>query len=78
MLPPLLAGADAWGVERIEVECLSCGKQRTVTQVEGRRLDARDCPRCGYVGWARVATLTERTRHALRELPIFDRHLKPA
>jgi hypothetical protein len=65
-------------VERLEVECLSCGDHRVVVPEEGRRLDAGDCPRCGYVGWAPTASLTERTRRLLRELPLFDRHLKPA
>jgi Zn ribbon nucleic-acid-binding protein len=41
------------------VECLRCGKQR----------DYRDdeCPRCGYVGWARSSQLDERHRRRLRE-----------
>jgi Zn ribbon nucleic-acid-binding protein len=41
------------------VECLRCGKQR----------DYRDdeCPRCGYVGWARSSELDERHRRRLRE-----------
>jgi phage FluMu protein Com len=49
------------------VECLRCGKQR----------DYRDdeCPRCGYVGWARSDELTERTRRTLRERPLERRRL---
>jgi ribosomal protein L37E len=52
------------------IECLRCGK---------RRADVRthpDCPRCGYLGWARVADLDERTRRILRERPPEQRRLR--
>jgi ribosomal protein L37E len=52
------------------IECLRCGK---------RRADVRkdpDCPRCGYLGWARVTDLDERTRRILRERPPEQRRLR--
>jgi hypothetical protein len=50
------------------VECLRCGKQR----------DYRDdeCPRCGYVGWARPHELDERDRRRLRNRPPERRGLR--
>jgi ribosomal protein L37E len=50
------------------VECLRCGKQR----------DYRDdeCPRCGYVGWARTDELDEGARRRLRERPPEARRLR--
>ena len=52
------------------VECLRCGKQR----------DYRDdeCPRCGYVGWARPHELDERDRRRLRDRPPESRRLRSA
>ncbi|HEX6131949.1 MAG TPA: hypothetical protein VF044_09465 [Actinomycetota bacterium] len=52
------------------IECLRCGQQR-----DGNR-HAPDCPRCGYVGWAGVADLDERTRRVLRERPPEQRRLR--
>jgi hypothetical protein len=52
------------------VECLLCGEHRRDPQVEP------DCPRCGYLGWARVADLDERTRRILRERPPELRRLR--
>ena len=51
------------------VECLRCGDARAVGARPGRRLETGECARCGYVGWAPVATLTESTRRSLRSLP---------
>ena len=51
------------------IECLSCGKTRRVGDVEG------ECTRCGYVGWAEAASLTETLRRALRERPVERRKL---
>jgi hypothetical protein len=47
------------------VECLRCGCQRLV-----RGHDAGECGRCGYVGWASAADLSEHTRRALRDRPL--------
>ena len=51
------------------IECLSCGKTRRVGEVEG------ECNRCGYVGWAEAASLSETLRRALRERPVDRRKL---
>jgi hypothetical protein len=58
------------------VECLNCGELRR-TRLEGlRRIHLGDCcPRCGYVGWAPAAELTETTRRALRDRPPERRRL---
>ena len=64
-------------MECIEAECLSCGKKRSVTREEGRQIFSGDCPRCGYVGWAPVMSLSERTRRLLRELPLLERRVSP-
>jgi hypothetical protein len=50
----------------MRLECLSCGQRRSV-QRDGRRVDAGECRRCGYVGWARVAEISEQTRFAVSE-----------
>ena len=34
-----------------------------------------ECPRCGYVGWAESAVLTETARQALRERPVEARRI---
>lgn len=34
-----------------------------------------ECPRCGYLGWAPTASLNERARGALRNLPVQARRL---
>jgi len=38
-------------------------------------LTTGECPRCGYVGWARPDDLNERSRRALRERPLDRRRL---
>jgi hypothetical protein len=38
-------------------------------------MDAGQCERCDYVGWALVADLTERARQVLRERPPERRRL---
>ena len=55
------------------VECLHCGSQRIVQPAAH---DAGECPRCGYVGWAPAAELSEHTRRALRERPLESRRLR--
>jgi Zn ribbon nucleic-acid-binding protein len=54
------------------VECLRCGSQR-LTQAEAH--DHGDCMRCGYVGWAPAAELSEHTRRALRDRPLELRRI---
>ena len=50
------------------VECLSCGLPRIVTG------DAGACPRCAYVGWAPVESVSEEMRGRLRDVPVAERH----
>jgi hypothetical protein len=52
-------------MESLVVECLRCGSHRQAEHSPLRKVDT-ECPRCGYVGWAPVAALTERERRALR------------
>ncbi len=52
------------------IECLLCGKRRHDLQAQP------DCPRCGYLGWARPSDLDERTRRILRERPPEQRRLR--
>jgi hypothetical protein len=49
------------------VECLSCGLQRLVA------MDAGECPRCGYLGWAPSDAVTEDVRRQLRDVPVGAR-----
>jgi hypothetical protein len=62
-------------VEKQRVECLSCGDRRSAAGDE-RHLDPGECPRCGYVGWARVSDLNEVARQLLRERPVERRRLR--
>jgi hypothetical protein len=57
------------------VECLRCGCQRLVAD---ERHGHGDCQRCGYVGWAPAADLSEHTRRALRERPLEARRVTAA
>ena len=58
------------------IECLNCGQTRTRPAETTRRIDIGDCcPRCGYVGWAPSAELTENVRRALRDRPLPRRRL---
>jgi ribosomal protein L37E len=52
------------------IECLRCGERRDDLRQEP------ECPRCGYLGWARVAELTELIRRRLRERPPESRRLR--
>jgi ribosomal protein L37E len=54
----------------LAIECLRCGQQREETHPEP------ECPRCGYLGWARSEALNERTRRLLRERPLHARRLR--
>ena len=60
--PATGCGGRHLGMSRC-VECLSCGLQRLVT------VEAGECPRCGYVGWAPTASVTEELRRELRDVP---------
>jgi hypothetical protein len=59
----------------VTVECLSCGCVRAVGD-DGHTLATGACQRCGYVGWAHVADLTEDTRRELRDVPVPFRPLE--
>ena len=60
------------------VECLNCGATRRTEGQGAGPLQADECPRCGYVGWAEARTLTETLRRALRETTVERRRLTPA
>jgi len=60
------------------VECLRCGDVRQVPARKGENVDAGECNRCEYVGWASVADLTEKLRRVLRERPPERRRLYAA
>jgi predicted RNA-binding Zn-ribbon protein involved in translation (DUF1610 family) len=62
-------------VERLTVECLSCGQQRILRRSNGRTVTADECPRCGYVGWAASRDVNETVRRLLRDLPVGLRRL---
>ncbi|HEX2109950.1 MAG TPA: hypothetical protein VHF67_00225 [Gaiellaceae bacterium] len=68
---PLLADVEL--VETLTIECLACGEARTVPAAGALRHDPGECPRCGYIGWAPSASLTERTRRRIRERPLERR-----
>jgi hypothetical protein len=42
-------------------------------QPEHRAVQDGSCPRCGYLGWAPAAGVTETLRRALRESPVERR-----
>ena len=53
-------------VERVvTIECLRCGTQRDVDSSNGGVAHAGECSRCGEVGWALPAELTDRDRQIL-------------
>ena len=55
--------------EKHAVECLRCGTFRTAQRERTHRLDPGECAKCGYLGWALVADLSEPARKTLRERP---------
>jgi len=55
--------------EKHAVECLRCGTFRTIERERTARLDPGECAKCGYLGWALVADLSEPVRRTLRERP---------
>ena len=60
-------------MERLLVECLNCGKERTLTLPAGKVVAPCECPGCGYVGWAQAGELSEDARRLLREHPLVER-----
>ena len=56
-------------MERLKIECLRCGAIREVVRPDEHNLEAGECRRCGYVGWAHAEALSEPARRALRERP---------
>jgi Zn ribbon nucleic-acid-binding protein len=64
-------------MERFLVECLGCGHRRRAEEDPvSRHVAAGECSRCGYVGWATPADLSELVRRALREFPPERRRLR--
>jgi hypothetical protein len=53
--------------EKHAVECLRCGKFRTIERGRNQRLEPGECPQCGYLGWALIADLSEPVRRTFRE-----------
>ena len=62
-------------METLIVECLRCGDVRQVPARKGHNVNAGECKRCDYVGWASVSDLTEKLRRILRERPPERRRL---
>jgi hypothetical protein len=56
-------------VEGLRVECLFCGGVRELEVERPGHVEAGECGRCGYLGWAPSDDLTERARRDLRERP---------
>jgi hypothetical protein len=66
-------------VEPFRVECLSCGARRVVvSNADRRHVDAGECHRCGYVGWASCGELNADSRRQLRDRPLERRALRIA
>ena len=65
-------------MDTLMIECLRCGDVRQVPAREGSHVDAGECERCDYVGWALVADLTEKLRRVLRDRPPERRRLYAA
>jgi Zn ribbon nucleic-acid-binding protein len=64
-------------MDHVTVECLGCGERRRVEGDESGHVQAGECSRCGYVGWAKPADLSELVRRALRDFPPERRRLRP-
>jgi Zn ribbon nucleic-acid-binding protein len=63
-------------MEQHIVECLGCGTARMIERRVRGHMDAGECSRCGYVGWAASTDLTEDVRRVLRERPLERRRLR--
>lgn len=57
-------------MESLKIECLRCGERRADLEHEP------ECPRCGYLGWAKAMELDESVRKRLRERPPESRRLR--
>jgi Zn ribbon nucleic-acid-binding protein len=68
---------DNGHMESLVVECLRCGSHRQADPAPLRTTDS-ECHRCGYVGWAAAANLSEHERRALRRRPLERRRLRLA
>ena len=64
-------------MDRVTVECLGCGERRHVNDNGLGHVEAGECARCGYVGWATPADLSELIRRAMRDFPPERRRLRP-
>jgi hypothetical protein len=62
-------------VDRFAVECLCCGQRRIVATERHAFMQVDECPRCGYLGWAPAALLSERARGLIRRRPPEQRRL---
>jgi len=60
-------------VSSVRIECLGCGEARAVDAPSSDKLEAGECPRCGYLGWAPSTALTEPMRRRIRERPVDRR-----
>ncbi len=60
----------------LNVECLRCGERHQLSRAIRRQVQESECPRCGYLGWADAADLTEPSRRQLRERPVELRRLR--
>jgi hypothetical protein len=54
--------------EKHAVECLRCGRFRTIERNRSQRLEPGECPQCGYLGWALIADLSVPGRRTVPEL----------
>ena len=72
------ASSDSKAMDSGLVECLRCGCQRRLGSAPIRVRAARECPRCGYLGWAPASELSEAVRRALRDEPVELRHSRVA
>jgi uncharacterized Zn finger protein len=54
-------------VETIVVECLRCGVTHELVRAHGHTLEGSQCPRCGYLGWARPGDLNDQVRVVMHE-----------
>jgi hypothetical protein len=58
------------------VECLRCGAHHRLGRPPLRHVFDSECPRCGYLGWAKVDDLSESSRRGLRDRPVEIRKLR--
>lgn len=63
-------------MDACSVECLRCGENHRLAASPLRQLQGGECPRCGYLGWAPVADLSELARRGLRDRPVERRRLR--